>query len=244
MITFDSKLLETFISQERTFLEGARINKIQQPSRRELLLTIRNDGKSRLLYINISPQFYHICFSSEKNIERKIIEIPQKPPMFCMLLRKYLSNSRIAKINQPSGERILELFFETYNELGDKIYLCLAIELMGKYSNIILYNSDTNIILGCAHNVGSEKSSVREVYGQIPYIYPPKSSGIPPYRYKFLINVPSDINSIIDNYYTYHIEKEKFHLLKNKFLILSNKKLKKVEKVLSQLVNLLGKKKK
>lgn len=74
-----------------------------------------------------------------------------------MLLRKYLLNSRISKINQPKYERILEFYIETYNELGDKIYLCLAFELMGKYSNVILYNYDTNMILGCAHNVGAEK---------------------------------------------------------------------------------------
>ena len=60
--------------------------------------------------------------------------------------------------------------------MGDKIYLCLAFELMGKYSNVILYNYDTNMILGCAHNVGAEKSREREMYGGLPYVYPPKQN--------------------------------------------------------------------
>ena len=73
---------------------------------------------------------------SKENEEKRLIEIPKKPPMFCMLLRKYLENSLIAEINQPPYERILEFYIETYNELSEKIYLCLAIELMGKHSNV------------------------------------------------------------------------------------------------------------
>ena len=190
MISFDSLILKAFIDENKEFITGGRINKIQQPTRRELILSLRNSGQTRQFYINIDPKMYHVCFMSDKNSEKRLIEIPQKPPMFCMLLRKYLGNSKIAKVNQPDGERILELFFETYNEIGDKIYLCLAVELMGKYSNVILYNTDTNIILGCAHNVGADKSQVREVYGQIPYTYPPEHSSkyFIEERYGFLFN--------------------------------------------------------
>ncbi len=173
MITFDSLTLKALVAEELDFLSGARITKIQQPTRRELLFVLRNNGVSRHFYVNINPQFYHLCFTSKENLHKKCIEIPQNPPMFCMLLRKYLLNSRISKIKQPAYERILEFYIEAYNEMGDKIYLCLAFELMGKYSNVILYNYDTNIILGCAHNVGSEKSREREMYGGIPYVYPP-----------------------------------------------------------------------
>ena len=174
MISFDSLILKEFIEENKEFICNARINKIQQPTRRELIFSMRNNGQTRQFYININPEMYHVCFMSEQNSRKRLIEIPPKPPMFCMLLRKYLNNSRIAKIEQPDGDRILELYVETYNEIGDKIYLCLAVELMGKYSNVVLCNTDTNIILGCAHNVGADKSQVREVYGQIPYTYPPE----------------------------------------------------------------------
>ena len=133
MITFDSLTLKAFIKEQQEYLTGARISKIQQPTRREFLFTLRNNSETRQFYVNINPQVYHLCFTSKDNIQKKIIEIPQKPPMFCMLLRKYLLNSRISKINQPKYERILEFYIETYNELGDKIYLCLAFELMGKF---------------------------------------------------------------------------------------------------------------
>jgi predicted ribosome quality control (RQC) complex YloA/Tae2 family protein len=113
---------------------------------------------------------------SKENAEKRVLDIPKKPPMFCMLLRKYLENSKIYSVKQPDGERILEFYIEIYNEVGEKIFLCLAFEFMGKHSNVILYNSDTDIILGCAHNVGEEKSRQREIYGGIPYVYPPKQS--------------------------------------------------------------------
>ena len=243
MITFDSLMLQAFVSEEKNFILGARINKIQQPTRREIIFTLRNNGKSRQLYINIHPQFYHICFISDENLKKRQIQNPLKPPMFCMLLRKYLNNSRIARIEQPQNERILELYFETYNELGDKIYLCLAIELMGKHSNVILYNTDTNIILGCAHNVGADKSQVREVYGQIPYTYPPiaKVNNFLDERYAFLFSFQNnhypqgEVNSIIDNYYALQIEKNIFKSLKSRFQTEINTHLNKVTKSLKEM---------
>ena len=174
MITFDALTLKAFTEENSEFLTDARIQKIQQPTRRDFVISIRKGGESRKLYININPQYHHICFMSKDNESKRRIEIPQKPPMFCMLLSKHLENARICKVKQPQNERIFEIYAESYNELNEKIYLCLAVELMGKHSNVILYNYDTNIILGCAHNVGSEKSRERELAGTLPYIYPPK----------------------------------------------------------------------
>lgn len=173
---FDFHTLEAFIKENIDFLLGARFQKIQQPTRQELVFGIRNQGETRKLYVNINPKFFHVCFMSKENEAKRFIEIPSKPPMFCMLLRKYLESAKIAKVEQPEGERILEFYFETYNELSEKIYLCLAIELMGKHSNVVLYNYDTNMIIGCAHNVGVEKSSVREIIGGLPYAYPPRKN--------------------------------------------------------------------
>ena len=241
MITFDSKMLNKFAEENKSFFTGARINKIQQPTRREIILYLRNNGKTKQFYINIDPQVYHTCFINENSFNKRHLIIPQKPPMFCMLLRKYLNNSKIAKINQPEGERILELYFETYNELGDSIYFCLAIELMGKYSNVILYNTDTGIIIGCAHNVGADKSQKREVYGQIPYTYPPKHIDYTflNQRYGFLDsfnkNIYSDrINDIIDQYYAGQISRIKFKTTKNNYLSQVNQKLTKCIKAIKE----------
>ena len=174
MLSFDFLLLKSFLEENISFFENARVQKIQQPTRREIILHLRNNGESRKFYININPAFYHVCFINKANEERRNLQIPKQPPMFCMLLRKHMEGARIIKVNIPEYERILELYFENYNELGDRVEECLSIELMGKHSNVVLYNTDNNIILGCAHNIGEEKSKERELAGGLPYIYPPK----------------------------------------------------------------------
>ncbi len=174
MINFDSLTLKLFKEENKEFLLNSRLQKIQQPARNELIFSIRNKNESKKLYINFNPNFYHICFMSALNEQKRNITIPKTAPMFCMLLRKYIQNAKVINVNVPEYERIFELYFEYYDELNEKSILCLAIELMGKYSNVILYNYDTNVIIGCAHNVSSEKSRERELYGMLPYIYPPK----------------------------------------------------------------------
>ncbi len=174
MINIDSLSIKAFLAENIDFFIGARVQKIQQPNRREIILNLRNKGESRKLYLNINPSFYHICFMSKENELKRNIKNPKAPAMFCMLLRKYLDGAKIVSVEQPEFERIFEIYFEYYDALNEKIKLCLAVELMGKHSNIILYNYDTNVIIGCAHNVGSEKSKDRELQGLLPYMYPPR----------------------------------------------------------------------
>lgn len=242
MITFDSLTLKVWLEQNEAFLTDARVQKIQQPTRRDFVFSLRNKGEAKKLYININPQYHHVCFMSKSNEEKRLITIPFKPPMFCMLLRKYLENARITHVNQPEFERILEFYFETYNELSEKIYICLAVELMGKHSNIILYNYDTNIILGCAHNVGAEKSREREMAGGLPYVYP---SGRPKNWYtnenSFASQKSSDINSLIDDYYAEWMFEDKFQRLKDNCKQIVSSKLKKDKNSLKKIEARLAK---
>lgn len=187
MINIDSLTLKLFADENADYFEDARIQKIQQPTRRDLIIQLHSAGETRKLYININPSVYHICFLTPQTAQKRHITVPQQPPMFCMLLRKYMVGSRIVRVNVPEDERIFEIYFETFSEIGEIIPLCLAVELMGKHSNVILYNYDTNIILGCMHNIGAEKSRFREMAGGLPYVYPPKSK-----RENFL-NTPPEI---------------------------------------------------
>ena len=177
MINIDFLTLKAFFEENIDFIIGARLQKIQQPTRRDFILSLRNNGESKKLYINIYPQMYHISFMSKENEQKRNIVIPKNPPMFCMLLRKYLESSKIADACVIENERILEFHFETYDELSQKHLLCLTVELMGKHSNVILYDKETSVIIGCAHNIGSEKSRYRELQGGLTYIYPPKTNG-------------------------------------------------------------------
>lgn len=235
MFNFDFITLKLFLEENSNFLIGARLQKIQQPTRQELIFTLRGQGETKKFYINISSKFFHICFMSEKNLSKRLLVMPKQPPMFCMLLRKYLESAKIAKVNQPEGERILELYFETYNEIGEKIYLCLAIELMGKHSNVVLYNYDTNMIIGCAHNVGADKSSVREIIGGLPYAYPPKKANRIISGLSSILKLDLTINEQIDNYFAPLQEAEKIKAIKSKLLAATNTKIKKINSSLEKI---------
>lgn len=174
MINFDYLTLKAFLEENIEFLIDSRLQKIQQPTRRDFILSFRNRSGGKKMYININPAFFHVCFATDENLKKRNIVFPQKPPMFCMLLRKHIESAKVLDVRIPHYERILEIDFRSSNEFDENTNLTLAIEMMGKYSNVILYNSDTKIILGCAHNVGPEKSSEREVAGTIPYTYPPE----------------------------------------------------------------------
>lgn len=172
MKNLDSLTLKFFYEENSDFLTNGVIQKIQMPKRTEILFYIRNQGENRKFYINIDPRYPHVCFIKDK--EDYLIKIPKSPPMFCMQLRKYLEGAKIIKTNLVPYDRILEFYFSTVDEFGIENSLVLAIELMGKYSNVILYNKKTELIIGSAHNVSFDKSSIREIYGGIKYIYPKK----------------------------------------------------------------------
>lgn len=235
MINFDFLTLSKFLKENSNFFLGARLQKIQQPTRQELIFNVRAQGETRKFYININPKNFHLCFMSPRNEKKRFIEIPKSPPMFCMLLRKYLEGAKISQVNQPQNERILEFYFETYNELSEKIYLCLAIELMGKHSNVILYNYDTNLIIGCMHNIGAEKSSVREIIGGLPYTYPPVKNNKIISGFSELLDEKSSVNETIDNYFADLQEQEKIKNLKSKLLTNTKTKLKKVSTTFEKL---------
>lgn len=175
MINIDYLTLRAFLEENRSFIQNSRIQKIRQSSPRDLILTLRNNGESRKLYINITPDIYYICFMTEETEKLRMITYPKNPPMFCMLLRKYLDNAKIVDVRQPYYERIIEFELEAKTDFDANKKYILAVELMGKHSNIVLYDKETSIIAGCAHNVGENKSQIRELYGGIPYIYPPAS---------------------------------------------------------------------
>lgn len=208
MINFDALTLKAFISENYDYLKNAAIRKIQQPSRREIILHLRNNGENKKFYININPEFFHICFSDK--LQDRGVFVPNEAPMFCMLLRKYILNSKISEVKQPFGERILELYFEYKDALNETVTLCLAIELMGKYSNIVLYNKNDGIIIGCAHNVGEEKSKYRELAGTLPYIYPEKQNK------KDILNTNFEdfyfSGNIDENSFAYSVASEYFYI--------------------------------
>ncbi len=249
MQNIDCYTLQAFWEENIDFFIGARLQKIQQPTRRDFIFQLRNNGESRKFYININPQFYHVAFMSKENEERRGINIPKQPPMFCMLLRKYLEGCKISDACVVEEERILELHFETMDEFSQKRSLCLCIELMGKHSNVILYDKENSIIIGCAHNVGPEKSRYRELQGGLKYIYPPRGNkfeGIPLCKVldkNLPLDLPLDLplSEKLDSYFASIQEGVNIRGCKCSLTEIVNPKLKRIKNSIAKITQLLNK---
>ena len=240
MINIDCLTLKAFIDENIDFIIGSRLQKIQQPTRRDFIFSLRNNGESRKLYINICPQTYHICFMSAENEEKRRLKIPKHPPMFCMLLRKYLEGCKITDTLAINNERIIEFHFETMDEFSQERSLCLSIELMGKHSNVILYDRISKMIIGCAHNVGAEKSRYRELQGGLKYIYPPTTPN-PPSESQILKMKITSVNEAIDNYYAKIQEDTNIKTERARLTAIVLPKLKKVKNSINKIEALLKK---
>jgi len=241
MINLDFMTLKLFFEENIDFIIGARLQKIQQPTRRDFVFSLRNNGEARKLYININPQFYHISFMNSENEKRRNIIMPQKPPMFCMLLRKYLEGCRISDAQVVKDERIIEFYFETLDEFSVKRSLCLCVELMGKHSNVILYDRITSVITGCAHNVGAEKSRYRELQGGLKYTYPPAHTINKEIPCLFKIAGGDNVNKAIDDYFSNIQEKVNLMNERARLIAVIQPKIRKVKNSTDKITALLKK---
>lgn len=157
----------SLIKKEFGSLIDGRVDKIHQPSREEIVIAVRTrDGVKRMLF-NTGAGTARVHLTTAE------IENPKTPPMFCMFLRKHLSSGKLCGIRQDGFERILYLDFDATNELGDIVRLTLAMEIMGRRSNLILINGEGKII-DSIKRVGQEMSSVRMVLPGMSYTLPPK----------------------------------------------------------------------
>jgi len=163
-MAFDGSVVHAIAHQLHQQLEGGRISKIAQPEKNELLLTIKKDGVTARLLLSADPSL-PIAYLTDDNKPS-----PIQAPAFCMLLRKYLTGGRIVSVSQPSMERIIDIHVEHFNELNDQETLILTIEMMGKYSNIILRKDER--ILDSIRHISSLVSSVREVLPGRDYFIP------------------------------------------------------------------------
>ena len=177
-------LLKKEITQN---LLGSRVDKIYQPSREEILFTFRTfDGVQKLL-LSAKADCPVIQLTQQH------IENPAKPPMLTMLLRKHLCGAKLVDIKQDGFERILTLVFDAKNDLGDPVSFSVIIEIMGRYSNIVLVDG-SNKIIECVKRIDALKSSVREILPGLEYKLPPAQ-----HKMNLLSDNLDDINDAINH---------------------------------------------
>lgn len=168
-MALDGIFLHLLKNEIKEKLLGCRVDKIHQPSRDELLFSFRTYNGVEKLLLSAKADCPRIQLTKQN------IENPKKPPMLTMLLRKYLSSAKLVDILQDGFERILTLVFDARNELGDPVEYRIIIEIMGRYSNIILVDKD-DYILECVKKIDALKSTVREILPGMKYTLPPQQN--------------------------------------------------------------------
>lgn len=145
---------------------GARVEKVSQPSKEELVLSLRSRAGAYKLLLSVrsnSPRVHFTKYAPDN---------PQTPPMLCMLLRKTLVGAVLTGLRQVGLDRVLFLDFDASNEIGDRVHPCLCIEIMARHSNIILLD-ENGIVVDAVKRIDATKSSVREILPGVPYELPP-----------------------------------------------------------------------
>ena len=148
-------------------LTGGRIDRIQQPERDMLLLSLRANGKNRRLLIAAGTG------NARMHLTDAAFENPAEPPMFCMLLRKHLTGAHIVSVWQPEHERMLILLLDTRDELGVDARKQLVVEMIGRSANVILVGEDGRII-DCMRRVDFAGDPLRRMLPGMIYRMPPR----------------------------------------------------------------------
>lgn len=193
-MAFDGITVSAIKAEIEDKILGGRIDKVYQPEKDEIILGIRSMGQAYklLLTSNASNPKFHFTQTNPSN--------PMTPPLFCMVMRKHLQSGKIIKIEQPDFDRILNIYVESLNELGDYSVKKLVLEIMGRHSNIIL-TDENNTILDCIKHIGHDTSSVREVLPGREYTLPPSQGKI-----NTLELDNNDFNEILENNPSFEIQ--------------------------------------
>ncbi len=163
-MAFDGITIANLAKELNDTLAGGRIQKVAQPEKDELILTIKQyDIYKLFLSADASLPLVYLTESTKQN--------PLTAPNFCMLLRKHFNSARIISVTQPGLERSLDIKIEHLDELGDLTVKHLIIEIMGKHSNIILCD-ENYIIVDSIKHISGFVSSVREVLPGRSYFLP------------------------------------------------------------------------
>ncbi|MGT2743356.1 Rqc2 family fibronectin-binding protein [Streptococcus plurextorum] len=174
-MSFDGLFLHHLTKELREQVLYGRIQKVNQPFERELVLTIRNNRQNYKLLLSAHPVFGRIQTTQAD------FQNPQNPNTYTMIMRKYLQGAVIEDIQQIENDRILEISVSNKSEIGDDIKVTLIMEIMGKHSNVILIDKTESKIIESIKHVGFSQNSYRTILPGSTYIAPPKTTAENPF---------------------------------------------------------------
>ena len=138
-----------------------------------MILAVRGPAGNVKVLLSANPSHPRIHLTT---LER---ENPEKPPMFCMLLRKHFTGARLLELTQPSMERLLDFRFETLDELGDRVERRLVLECIGRKSNLIMLDGSGRVT-DCMRRADGDLSVKRPVMPGLYYQLPEPTGRLDP----------------------------------------------------------------
>ena len=187
-MALDGIYLYSLVNDLQKSILNSKIDKINQPEKDEIILTIRKDRSNIKLLISASPRFARI------HLTNSVKANPIKAPMYLMVLRKYILGGRIISLTQKDNDRILIIEIENRDELGfDSVY-SLIVEIMGRHSNITLVRNRDNKVMESIKHITPDINSFRVLYPGVNYVYPPSSTKLNPFSITY-----EELNSFISN---------------------------------------------
>lgn len=176
-MALDGIYLHSLVNNLKNSVLNAKIDKINQPEKDEIILTFRKDRKNLKLLISASSKFPRIHLTNTNKVN------PLKASTFTMVLRKYLIGGKITSFEQLNGDRILKLNIESTDELGFDSKYFLIVEIMGRHSNITLVRERDNKVMECIKHITPDINSFRVLYPGVNYVYPPESLRLNPFDF-------------------------------------------------------------
>jgi predicted ribosome quality control (RQC) complex YloA/Tae2 family protein len=174
-MALDGIYLYSLVNDLQKSILNSKIDKINQPEKDEIILTMRKDRSNIKLLISASPRFARIHLTSS------VKPNPIKAPMYLMVLRKYILGGRIISLTQKDDDRIIIMEIENRDELGfDSVY-SLIIEIMGRHSNITLVRNRDHKVMESIKHITPDINSFRVLYPGVNYVYPPSSTKLSPF---------------------------------------------------------------
>ena len=162
----DALCLTAVAAELRAAVAGGKIDKLYQPTRDEVVITLRTRTDTFKLLLSARSGSARACLTQDT------FENPAVPPSFCMLLRKHLTGGRLVDLRVEPGDRLAFFEFQCTNEMGDLVRNILAVELMGRYSNLVLVQDGR--IIDALKRVDFEDSQIRQLLPGLAYTLPQK----------------------------------------------------------------------
>lgn len=164
-MSFDGIVTKAIVDDIKEKLINGKISKVNQPDKNELDLIIYNNKQNYKLLISASSSLPRMHFTNENK------KNPIEAYNFCMLMRKYLQGAVITDIYQESMDRVVSIDINSRDEMGYDMNYTLVVELMGKHSNIILIEKESQMIVDAIKRISFDTKSIRQILPKTKYSY-------------------------------------------------------------------------